>query len=264
MPFAIERGVTVTATPARALRRSTRSTSASTTSSTTPERADGWRAFARGMVAELRAAGFDVAPAHLEITGDLPRGSGLSSSAALEAALALALLGRQPPEDLQRAGQALLARRERLGRRRDRPAGPVRLAAARAPATCCGSTSASSTSSRTRSTSATGSWSRSTPARRTRSPPPATTSAAPSAARPARRSGIDSLRDADDLGGARRHPAQARPPRGQRERARGRHGGGARRPRPRARSPSCWTPRTPRCATTTRRPSPRSRPPSSG
>ena len=32
---------------------------------------------------------------HLEITGDLPRGSGLSSSAALEAALALALARRR-------------------------------------------------------------------------------------------------------------------------------------------------------------------------
>ena len=52
------------------------------------------------MVAELRAAGFDVAPARLEITGDLPRGTGLSSSAALEAALALALLNG-PPEDLK-------------------------------------------------------------------------------------------------------------------------------------------------------------------
>ena len=92
MPFAIERGVTVTATPREALRRSTRSTSASATSSTEPERAHGWRAFRRGMVAELRPR-VRLRPAHLEITGDLPQGSGLSSSAALEAALALALLG---------------------------------------------------------------------------------------------------------------------------------------------------------------------------
>jgi galactokinase len=98
MPFAIERGVTVTAEPARrftvdALDLGERD------EFDDPERADGWRAFPRGMVAELRAAGFDVAPAHLTITGDVPQGSGLSSSAALEAALALALLG-QPPEDL--------------------------------------------------------------------------------------------------------------------------------------------------------------------
>ncbi len=92
MPFAIERGVTVTATPARrfvvdALDLGERDEFKK------PERADGWRAFARGMVAELRDAGHDVRPAHLEISGDVPQGSGLSSSAALEAALALALVG---------------------------------------------------------------------------------------------------------------------------------------------------------------------------
>ena len=38
---------------------------------------------------------------------------------------------------------------------------------------------------------------------------------------------------------------------------------GARRPRPARRRANCWTPRTPRCETTTRRPCPRSRPPSS-
>src|SRR3954452_21078825 len=99
MPFAIERGVTVTATPAArftvdALDLDERD------EFDTPERAEGWRAFARGMVAELREAGFEVPPAHLTITGDVPLGSGLSSSAALEAALALALLNG-PPEDLK-------------------------------------------------------------------------------------------------------------------------------------------------------------------
>ena len=54
--------------------------------------APGWRAFVRGTVAELGAAGFAVRPARLEIAGDAPRGGGLSSSAALEVALALALL----------------------------------------------------------------------------------------------------------------------------------------------------------------------------
>lgn len=98
MPFAIERGVTVTAEPARrfvvdALDSGERDEFEE------PERAEGWRAFPRGMVAELRAAGFDIAPAHLTITGNVPQGSGLSSSAALEAALALALLGG-PPDDL--------------------------------------------------------------------------------------------------------------------------------------------------------------------
>jgi galactokinase len=52
----------------------------------------GWRAFVRGVVGELQAAGYALRPARLEITGNLPRGSGLSSSAALSTALCLALL----------------------------------------------------------------------------------------------------------------------------------------------------------------------------
>jgi galactokinase len=106
MPFAIDRGVTVTATPAKrfivdALDLGARDEFKK------PERAEGWQAFARGMVAELRAAGHKVSPAHLEISGDLPQGSGLSSSAALEAALALALVG----DDVDRVELAKLCSR---------------------------------------------------------------------------------------------------------------------------------------------------------
>jgi galactokinase len=57
-----------------------------------PEPAQGWRAFARGMVAELRGAGVDVPGAEIRFAGDVRPGSGLSSSAALEVALCLALL----------------------------------------------------------------------------------------------------------------------------------------------------------------------------
>ena len=155
MPFAIERGVTVTATPAKrfvvdALDLDERDEFKK------PEKAPGWRAFARGMVAELRAAGFKVAPAHLEISGDLPQGSGLSSSAALEAALALALVG----DDVDRVELAKLCSRvenDWVGAETgllDQLASLL----SQAGRTCCGSTSARSTSSRTRSTSATGSW----------------------------------------------------------------------------------------------------------
>jgi galactokinase len=56
-----------------------------------PVPAPGWRAFVRGTVAELARAGFPLAGAHLEISGELPPGAGLSSSAALEVALCLAL-----------------------------------------------------------------------------------------------------------------------------------------------------------------------------
>ncbi|WP_249011898.1 galactokinase family protein [Conexibacter sp. DBS9H8] len=58
-----------------------------------PAPAGGWRAFTRGMVAELAAAGITVPAAEIEITGTVPRGRGLSSSAALEVALAYALCG---------------------------------------------------------------------------------------------------------------------------------------------------------------------------
>jgi galactokinase len=55
------------------------------------------------MVAELRNAGHDVGPARRTIKGDLAQGSGLSSTAALETALALALLGREPEDPKQLA-----------------------------------------------------------------------------------------------------------------------------------------------------------------
>jgi galactokinase len=57
-----------------------------------PRDGEGWRAFVRGTVGELRAAGHAVGGARLRIAGDLARGSGLSSSAALSTALSLALL----------------------------------------------------------------------------------------------------------------------------------------------------------------------------
>jgi galactokinase len=57
-----------------------------------PEPAPGWRAFVRGTVAELARAGFPLVGASLQISGaGLPPGAGLSSSAALEVALCLAL-----------------------------------------------------------------------------------------------------------------------------------------------------------------------------
>ena len=57
------------------------------------QRGAGWRAFVRGIVAELLGAGVALGGAELEIHGEVPRNAGLSSSAALEVSLALALLG---------------------------------------------------------------------------------------------------------------------------------------------------------------------------
>jgi galactokinase len=95
LPFAIDRGVTVEAEPLpgseiRAAARDLGETDAFDAAA--PGRADGWRAFVRGTVAELRAAGVDVPGARIAFAGDVPQGSGLSSSAALETALCLALL----------------------------------------------------------------------------------------------------------------------------------------------------------------------------
>jgi galactokinase len=105
LPFAIERGVTVTAEPLAGDRVEVRALDFGEEDAfplAAPERTDGWRAFVRGMVAELSAAGYVLQPARLTVEGDLEQGSGLSSSAALEAALALALLavaGEEVPAD---------------------------------------------------------------------------------------------------------------------------------------------------------------------
>lgn len=68
---------------------------------TDPPAAEGWRAFVRGTVAELSAAGVAIPGARLRIESDLPQGAGLSSSAALGSALCLALLAvaNQPEPD---------------------------------------------------------------------------------------------------------------------------------------------------------------------
>ncbi len=109
LPFAIDRGVTVEAEPldggeirveARDLGESDAFAAAA------PGRADGWRAFVRGTVAELRATGVNVGGARLAFSGDVAQGSGLSSSAALEAALCLALLavaGADEPDRIELA-----------------------------------------------------------------------------------------------------------------------------------------------------------------
>jgi galactokinase len=98
LPFAIAEGITV-----RALRRSdggspsVRACARDVGESDEfplldPPPAQGWRAFVHGAVAELMRAGFPLVGADVDIGGDVAPGSGLSSSAALEVSLCLALI----------------------------------------------------------------------------------------------------------------------------------------------------------------------------
>jgi galactokinase len=105
LPFAIGQGVRVTAVAAdgdevlaRALDHGEQQRFAAT-GDPGPAGA-GWRAFVHGMLVELRAAGFVLPAAELEISGDVPEGGGLSSSAAIEVALCLALVSLSGASEL--------------------------------------------------------------------------------------------------------------------------------------------------------------------
>jgi galactokinase len=93
LPFAVELGVTVTAK----LRDGAEVVSADLA---------GDDPYLRGALAELRRAGVDVPGCTVEVSSDLPREAGLSSSAALCVALVLALAaaaGEEPPEPVELA-----------------------------------------------------------------------------------------------------------------------------------------------------------------
>ena len=94
LPFAIANGVTVRA-QARADRRihayARDLAERDDFALDAPAPTSGWRAFVRGIASELDRAGIALTGASLEIVGSVPQGAGLSSSAALEVALCLAL-----------------------------------------------------------------------------------------------------------------------------------------------------------------------------
>ncbi|HEY5318232.1 MAG TPA: galactokinase [Solirubrobacteraceae bacterium] len=97
LPFAIEQGVRVRAerryadhVVARAVDRGEEATFPLSGGEARPT--GEWTDFVRGALGELSAAGFELRGARLEISGDVPEGAGLSSSAAIEVALCLALL----------------------------------------------------------------------------------------------------------------------------------------------------------------------------
>jgi galactokinase len=124
LPFAIERGVTVTASPVGGREIDARALDLEETLRFTPGREDppseGWRAFVLGAAAELREHGVELRPCRLEISGDLPRGGGLGSSAALTVALGLALCAAadaEPPPPLDLARLCSRVENEWVGQR---------------------------------------------------------------------------------------------------------------------------------------------------
>ena len=114
LPFAIDRGVTVTAEPLAGDRIEAHALDLGEADAfplAAPERSEGWRAFVRGAVAELSAAGHALRPCRLTIESDLAQGVGLSSSAAMETALCLALLAVAGEEVEDRVALAKLCSR---------------------------------------------------------------------------------------------------------------------------------------------------------
>jgi len=77
----------------------------------TPSTAHPWADYVRGMLHELRAAGWPLCGADLAIAGDVPRGAGLSSSAALEVAVGQAFRQLQDLRALTATDLACLAQR---------------------------------------------------------------------------------------------------------------------------------------------------------
>jgi galactokinase len=108
LPFAIGRGISVTAEPADGPEIEAHALDLGESERFELERPESgsaptWALFVRGAAAELRRAGVELRPCRLEIQGDLPRGAGLSSSAAVCVATCLALCGAaaaQPPEPI--------------------------------------------------------------------------------------------------------------------------------------------------------------------
>jgi len=105
LPFAVQRGITVTAepVPGAAIEAHAADLGERDSFELGAERGDtgGWRSLVRGAAAELRRERIDLRACRLTISGDLPLGAGLSSSAAVCVALCLALCevaAAAPPE----------------------------------------------------------------------------------------------------------------------------------------------------------------------
>jgi galactokinase len=97
LPFALAQGVTATAAArddGLLVLRSAQVLDAPVTlalDSLATRSVAGWAAYPAGVAWALRASGFDIVGASIDIDSDLPVGAGVSSSAALECSVALAL-----------------------------------------------------------------------------------------------------------------------------------------------------------------------------
>lgn len=121
LPAAVDRDVCVAAAPAVAGLVRARAADLDEADAFDPSEPfaplPGWRGYLRGVVAVLVEAGLPVGAADLVVAGDVPRGAGLSSSAALEVAIAralLALAGRSLP-GLELARLCRRAETEKVG-----------------------------------------------------------------------------------------------------------------------------------------------------
>ena len=117
LPLAIERGITVRAEPSergREIEAHALDLSERDSFELGAERAGaagGWRRFVRGAAGELQREGIELRPCRLEFEGNLPRGEGLSSSAALSISLCLALCAVSAAEPPGRVSLARLCSR---------------------------------------------------------------------------------------------------------------------------------------------------------
>ncbi len=114
LPFAISEGVTVRAAALAERRIDAVAVDLGERDSFSLDRvepADGWEGFVRGATGELGRAGVELSGAELEISGNVPRGAGLSSSAALEVALVLALLSVSGVSEFDRLDLAKMCSR---------------------------------------------------------------------------------------------------------------------------------------------------------
>jgi galactokinase len=95
LPFALPQHVVAAAAPGGTPGWTVCSTLAEDTvtfTTTEPGGVEGWAGYVAGIVWALRDAGFDVPPARIALASDVPLGSGLSSSAAVESAVLTALV----------------------------------------------------------------------------------------------------------------------------------------------------------------------------